>query len=1177
MGKQLEMGFKLTGGPAELKALADAIRGVGGASGSASADVSNLEKEVERLKEQIKQLSEAHEKHHESSEGFASDVKEFAEAPLRSTNRELIHLLNGFSGMTAVVGAAAVGLGVIAVKGYELVESQAEAAEQTEHLSIKLGLTVGQTERLGAVAKIAGVSVDALHGAARFLAAALEDESGQGKKTAEALAKLGVSTRDVSGTQREMGPVLLDVLEKLGKVESVSERTFLAQKVLPRGAAAELLPLIAKYGEFNEELDKLGVNLDENVTKNLAEGATKINEMSLLWDKFKKTLAGAIAPVIIPVLFKATQAIAGNQELKGNADSAGRNRGESDDFQRGGITPGRGRGRDAGFQEYLDQSAFLNKTVSDLTARTTGNFKAEIDKNYTIAQSDLDAGAVKSKAFMAKYNQTADAMKKQLEDGKKKAIELANDIKAAPPGTVEKRKEDEFKKQETENNRLETAIKKAEETKSLYQKLGDMRAKARQEQKNANRDTTLFNQETGAVKGLGFTGQDALSPEVAQLEKRFEIERNYLKELDKIQTEKDELIRKLGGGAKAKTAADEIFGPKESEALQKRTQEFDKQVQETFKVHNTEMDKVAKEAGEHAKKNLEDLTKSLKEIQKVSDEEGKVIADSEKKQLERNATGEQAQRTRQRTATQLPGAGNAGLANAEEDYQAKITLAKQLAQIELDAVNEKYARELDELNALQGITEASKLNAEIQLTGAKQTLDTLKVTQKLAEDIDAAKITREEQIATLQQNDLSKYHDEAGKLFDAITKGGAGFQKYIQNGLKEQGKVIFENLLAKPLQALGGVGGNIGKSSGLGDILTGSIFDPKKATNPAQTANTTALAQLTKSVDTLTGAITGNAPNGASAPSVTGGLAGSISDLQESIPSSDLEKLMSGGSSPLDYGPDVLGSDTGGSGISSSDFGGVAATAAATAAAGGGIFGALTKAFGGGGGKGGGLLSTLFNTSGDSTTSQQVTAGIGTAGVLFAGTEGLLGGIKTGGARGGFAAAGSVLGTAAALDPEPISKAVLGISALATGLISALFPDPKVERQRQITEELSKAAYHQPDPITLSIGSNGNLTDTDYRGNVRNINATPLLQYYNQATGFDPLHPNNLTTTAEREILPGAAAASQQPGAVIVNVTTMDAKSFLDNRDNIAEAVRVAIQDGHGLRNTLVNTLIRPH
>lgn len=1165
MGKQLEMAFKLNGGPAELKALADAIRGVGGASGSASADVSNFEKEVESLKEKIKQLSEAHGKHHESSEEFASDIKEFAEAPLRSANREIIHVLNSLSGMGAIAGGVAVGLGVLAVSSYELVESQAEIAEQTEHLSIKLGLTVGQTEKLGAISKIAGTSVEGLQGAARFLSAALEDETGAGKKTAEALSKLGISTRDATGGQREMGPVLLDVLEKLGKVESVSERTFLAQKILPRGAAAELLPLIAHYGEFSEELEKLGLHFDDDVTKKLAEGATKLNEVSLMWDKFKKALAIKVEPIIVPVLFQITQAIT-QVKLGREANAA----------NAGGL----GSGKNDATQNGLDNAAFL-KTQTDLfmkrAAGLYGVTNPILDASLAAGQKDLDAGVAKSKAFMDRYNKTAESMKKALEEGKKKAAELAADIASKPTGSTVDRKTREFNKQESENNRLETAIKKAEETKSLYAKLGDMLAKAREQQKNANRDTALYNQETSAVKGLGFAGQDALSPEVAQIEKRFEIERNYLKELEKIQTEKDELIRKLGGGKKAKSAADEIFGKDEAAALQKRTQEFDKQVQETFKIHNAEMDKVAKEANEHSKKNIEELTKTLKEIQKVADEAGKVNADSGKKQLEQDAAAQQAQRNRQRAATQLPGALNSGIANAEEDYQAKITLAKQLAQIELDAVNEKYARELDELNVMQGITAASELNAQITLTGAKNSLDALKIRKKLEEDMDVAKTTRETQIAELQQQDLAKYHDEAGKLFDAITKGGAGFQNYVKNGLKDQGKIIFENLLAKPLQALGGLGGSIGKSSGLGDILTGSVFDPKKASNPAQTANTTAVVTLTKSVDTLTGAITGSAPNGASTPSITGGLTGSISDLQDSIPSSDLEKLMSGGSSPLDYGADVLGSDTGGSGVSASDFGGVAATAAATAAAGGGIFGAITKIFGGGGGKGGGnLLGTLFNTSGTSSTSQQVTAGIGAAGVLFAGTEGLLGGIKTGGARGGFAAAGSVLGTAAALDPEPISKAVLGISALATGLISALFPDPKVERQRQITEELSKAAYHQPDPITLSLGTNGNLTDTDYRGNVRNINATPLLKYYNQATGFDPLHPNNLTTTAEREIIPGAAVAAQQPGAVTVNITTFDSKSFLDHRGDIAEAVRVAIQDGHPIRNQLISSLIRP-
>ena len=818
MSKDLEMKFKLNGGPAELKALADAIRGVGGASNGAGADISDLEKQIESLKDQIKQLSEAQQEHHASSEGFATDVKEFAEAPLRSANREVIHLLNGLSGMGAIVGGVAVGLGVLAVSGYELVEAQTAAAEQTEHLSIKLGLSVSQTERLGAMSKIAGTSVEGLQGAARFLSAALEDETGQGKKTADALAKLGVSTRDSSGAQREMGPVLLDVLEKLGKVQSVSERTFLAQKILPRGAAAELLPLIAHYGEFSEELEKLGLHFDDDVTQKLADGATKLNEVSLMWDKFKKALAIKIEPVVVPVLFKITQAIT-QMKLgrEGNADNAG----------------GLGSGANDATQNALDNKAYLDKLTKTMLDRATGQFgqsNTVLDASMGAAQKDLDAGAAKAKAFMDRYNKTAEAMKTALEAGKKKATELAADIKSAPAGSVVDRKKDEFDKQEKENNRLEGAIKKAEETKALYQKLGDMRSKAREQQKNADAELTRSNQTKTMFAGLGFAGQDAANLSgVTQLQKRFEIEQTYLKEMDKIAVEKQELVKKLGGGANAQKSADEIFGPQETEALQKRTQEFDKQVAETFKNHNTEMDKVVKDANEHSKKNMEELVKNLKEIQKVSDEEGKVIADGQKKQLEQDAAAAQAARNRQRAATQVPGS-SAGFANAQEDYQAKIDLARQLSQVELDAVNQKYGKMMDELNAQQGLTNGALLNAEITKTGAQQDLEAMKIKQKLQEDMDAARIDRENQIAALEQQDLAKYHAEAGKLFDAITqKGGDGLQKFITGGLKDQGKIIFENLMAGPMKAIGGMAGNIGKSSGLGDVLAGTIFDPKKA------------------------------------------------------------------------------------------------------------------------------------------------------------------------------------------------------------------------------------------------------------------------------------------------------------------------------------------------------------
>jgi len=75
------------------------------------------------------------------------------------------------------------------------------------------------------------------------------------------------------------------------------------------------------------------------------------------------------------------------------------------------------------------------------------------------------------------------------------------------------------------------------------------------------------------------------------------------------------------------------------------------------------------------------------------------------------------------------------------------------------------------------------------------------------------------------------------------------------------------------------------------------------------------------------------------------------------------------------------------------------------------------------------------------STSERVGVGVGDAGILIAGVSGVYSGIKQGG--GGLNAASSALGTAAALDPEPISKAVLAIAALATGIASSILGDPK--------------------------------------------------------------------------------------------------------------------------------------
>lgn len=236
-----------------------------------------------------------------ATQNSTAPLRQFADQ-LEQTGQSSFQFFGSLSRGAAIAGGVAAGIGVIGKAALDLVGNMGAAAEQSLNFADRLGISVGQAERLQAAARIAGVNVGSLEGAARTLSNALEDSAGGGAKTAQALAQLGVQTRTVSGAQRDMGLVLLDTLAALGQVENTSQRTFLAMRTLPRGAAVELLPLIKNFDELNRTVAGLGVGLDEGLIRRLADADDEIGKLSEAWAQFKKELAGKIAPIVIPIV-----------------------------------------------------------------------------------------------------------------------------------------------------------------------------------------------------------------------------------------------------------------------------------------------------------------------------------------------------------------------------------------------------------------------------------------------------------------------------------------------------------------------------------------------------------------------------------------------------------------------------------------------------------------------------------------------------------------------------------------------------------------------------------------------------------------------------------------------------------------------------------------------------------
>ncbi len=157
---------------------------------------------------------------------------------------------------------------------------------------------------------------------------------------------------------------------------------------------------------------------------------------------------------------------------------------------------------------------------------------------------------------------------------------------------------------------------------------------------------------------------------------------------------------------------------------------------------------------------------------------------------------------------------------------------------------------------------------------------------------------------------------------------------------------------------------------------------------------------------------------------------------------------------------------------------------------------------------------------------------IGPAVALSGAAFGAVNGFKSGGLQGNLTGAASIAGGAA----TAIAAGLLGSSAAAgpaapiiagVGLVLAaaasLIGSPKERRSREIDSILNSSVYNEPTSTIYGIDENGYGFDIGRGGGYRSI---------------------------------------------VVNISAVDAKSFMDRREDISDAVRQAMIDGHGLNRT---------
>lgn len=191
----------------------------------------------------------------------------------------------------------------------EFSRAMGEAAEKTALMSQRLGISVGDVQRLGAMAAVSQSGIDEMAKGMQKLDQSLVKAQQGSKQQAEAFRTLGVETNK-SYTQMEL---LRATMGKFAELENGPKKVALAMDLFGKSGAS-LIPILSaskeQQEEFNKALDQYGVINEGAVAKgNALAEAWDANELAVLG--LRNVFTDALAPVLTEITQSLNAMVAG--------------------------------------------------------------------------------------------------------------------------------------------------------------------------------------------------------------------------------------------------------------------------------------------------------------------------------------------------------------------------------------------------------------------------------------------------------------------------------------------------------------------------------------------------------------------------------------------------------------------------------------------------------------------------------------------------------------------------------------------------------------------------------------------------------------------------------------------------------------------------------------------------
>lgn len=208
---------------------------------------------------------------------------------------------NGIKTAAKFGAGLAAGAGIAVAGMTKLASSSAEAMDEIDKGSQKMGISAKAYQEWNHVMELSGMEISTMKTGMRTLQQAMSGVNEEGEDTTAEFEALGISVRDADGNMRSTEDVMNETIAALASMEDGAERTALATKLFGR-AGTEMAPLLNAGTDsieaMKQEAHDLGLVFSDDTVKAGAKLNDTMTNVKKSFEALKVNLGNALMPVV---------------------------------------------------------------------------------------------------------------------------------------------------------------------------------------------------------------------------------------------------------------------------------------------------------------------------------------------------------------------------------------------------------------------------------------------------------------------------------------------------------------------------------------------------------------------------------------------------------------------------------------------------------------------------------------------------------------------------------------------------------------------------------------------------------------------------------------------------------------------------------------------------------------